>query len=137
MYTVICTDNIFLLLSRLYELFLSFYVHIISLSGYYTRQAAEQIFDIGKNNVDLIPLRVHSEEAFRGHLLMSFIASCVYILVNRYFTKPGKCTIGVFHAMKNQKCKVYEETALPQEPTKVMNDIYETLCIEAPSVITR
>jgi hypothetical protein len=104
---------------------------------YYTRQTVEQVFDIGKNNVDLIPLRVHSEEAFRGHLLMSFIASYVYILVNRYFTKSDKCAIGVFRTMKNQKCKVYEETIIPQEPTKARNEIYETLRINAQPVIDR
>ena len=104
---------------------------------YYTRQTVEQVFDIGKNNVDLIPLRVHSEEAFRGHLLMSFIASYVYILVNRYFIKSDKCAIGVFRTMRNQKCKVYDEIIVPQEPNKAMNDIYETLRIQAQSVIAR
>jgi hypothetical protein len=104
---------------------------------YYTRQTVEQIFDIGKNNVDLIPLRVHSEEAFRGHLLMSFIASYVYIFVNRYFTKSDKCAIGVFRIMKNQKCKVYDDTIVPQEPNKAMNEIYEALCIQSLPVIAR
>ena len=104
---------------------------------HYARQTVEQIFDIGKNNVDLIPLRVHSIEAFRGHLLMSFVASYVYILVNRHFTKSDKCAIGVFRTMRNQKCKVYEETIIPQEPTKAMNEIYETLRIKAQSIIAR
>ena len=104
---------------------------------YYTRQTVEQIFDIGKNNVDLIPLRVHSVEAFRGHLLMSFIASYVYILVNSYFTKTDTCAIGVFRTMRNQKCKVFDGTILPQEPNKAMNEIYETLRIDAQAVIAR
>ena len=104
---------------------------------YYTRQTVEQVFDIGNNNVDLVPLRVHSVEAFRGHLLMSFIASYLYILVNRYFTKSDKCAIGVFRTMRNQKCKVYDEVIVPQEPTKSMNDIYETLHIQPQTMITR
>lgn len=104
---------------------------------YYTRQTVEQIFDIGKNNVDLIPLRVHSVEAFRGHLLMSFIASYVYILVNRYFVKSDQCAIGVFRTMRNQKCKVFDETIVPQEPNKAMNEIYDTLRIKAQAVIAR
>jgi transposase len=104
---------------------------------YYTRQTVEQIFDIGKNNVDLIPLRVHSVEAFRGHLLMSFIASYIYILMNRYFTKTDRCAIGVFRTMKNQKCKVFDEVVVPQEPTRAMNEIYETLRIKPKSTIPR
>jgi hypothetical protein len=31
---------------------------------YYTRQQIEQIFDIGKNYADLLPLRVQSEDTF-------------------------------------------------------------------------
>jgi hypothetical protein len=31
---------------------------------YYTRQAVEQIFDVSKNNADLLPLRGHGEETF-------------------------------------------------------------------------
>lgn len=47
---------------------------------YYTRQQVEQIFDIGKNYPALIPIRIQTEETFRGHLLLTFIAS---ILVKR------------------------------------------------------
>jgi hypothetical protein len=104
---------------------------------YYTRQTVEQIFDIGKNNVDLIPLRVHSIEAFRGHLLLSFIASYVYILMNRYFANTDMCAIGILRTMKNQKCKVYDDVVIPQEPTKLMKDIYEILKIEVIEKIIR
>ena len=104
---------------------------------YYTRQTVEQIFDISKNNVDLIPLRVHSVEAFRGHLLMSFIASYVYILINSYFTKTDRCAIGVFRTMRNQKCKVYDSVIVPQEPTKAMREICETLRINTKDKIDR
>jgi transposase len=104
---------------------------------YYTRQTVEQVFDISKNNVDLVPLRVHSVEAFRGHLLMSFIASYVYILVNSYFTNTDRCALGVFRIMRNQKCKIYDNVIVPQEPTKAMNEIYETLSIEAKEKINR
>jgi len=104
---------------------------------YYTRQTVEQIFDISKNNVDLVPLRVHSVEAFRGHLLMSFIASYVYILMNSYFTDTDRCALGVFRIMRNQKCKVYDNVIVPQEPTKAMNEICKILNIEAKEKIDR
>ena len=44
---------------------------------YYTRTQTEQIFDIGKNYADLIPLRVQNEHTFRGHLLLTFMATVV------------------------------------------------------------
>ncbi|MDR1597602.1 MAG: transposase [Holosporales bacterium] len=43
------------------------------LKVYYTRQSIEQIFDTQKNNVDLLPLRAHSEITFRGHLMLTFL----------------------------------------------------------------
>ena len=104
---------------------------------YYTRQTVEQIFDIGKNNADLIPLRVHSVEAFRGHLLMSFIAAYVYILVNSYFIKTDRCALGAFRVMRNQKCKVFDDAIVPQEPTKAMNEVYESLRVKPVDKIDR
>jgi hypothetical protein len=41
------------------------------LPAYYTRQQIEQIFDIGKNYAGMLPLRVHKEETFIGHLLLT------------------------------------------------------------------
>ncbi|MDE7479025.1 MAG: hypothetical protein K2M91_13970 [Lachnospiraceae bacterium] len=40
---------------------------------YYTRQQEERVFDTGKNNADLLPLRIQNEDAFRGHLMLTFI----------------------------------------------------------------
>ena len=44
---------------------------------YYTRQQVEQVFDITKNYADLLPIRVQSEQAFAGHLLISFMATAI------------------------------------------------------------
>jgi hypothetical protein len=44
---------------------------------YYTRQQIEQVFDIGKNYADLLPLRVQSEDTFRGHLMLTFMATAI------------------------------------------------------------
>ncbi len=54
------------------------------LPAYYQRQSAEQIFDFAKNYTKLLPLRIHSEETFSGHLLLSYIGSCtIKMLQNR------------------------------------------------------
>jgi transposase len=44
---------------------------------YYARQQIEQVFDIAKNYADILPLRVHGEDTFRGHLLLCFIATII------------------------------------------------------------
>jgi hypothetical protein len=43
---------------------------------YYARQQIEQVFDIAKNYADILPLRGHGEDTFRGHyFLLCFIAT--------------------------------------------------------------
>lgn len=44
---------------------------------YHTRQQVEQVFDISKNYADLLPIRVQSEQAFAGHLLICFMATAI------------------------------------------------------------
>jgi hypothetical protein len=99
---------------------------------YYTRQVVEQVFDIGKNNADLLPLRVHSEETFRGHLLLSFITTVVYLSVNQLLKGTAFNADGAFFILRNQKCKVFDDCILPKEITKKMNDIYKKLKIKSP-----
>jgi hypothetical protein len=94
---------------------------------YYTRQVIEQIFDTSKNNTDLLPLRVHSEEAFRGHLLLNFMATVVHLSINHMLKGTVYNTEGAFIILRNQKCKVFDDLILPKETTKKMNEIYKQL----------
>jgi hypothetical protein len=99
---------------------------------YYTRQAIEQVFDIGKNNAELLPLRVHGIESFRGHLLLSFMTSVAYIMVNKVLKKADVCAIGAFHILRNMKCKVFGTKTIVQEANKKMNDIAKKVNIKFP-----
>ena len=103
---------------------------------YYTRQAVEQVFDVSKNNADLLPLRVHSEEAFRGHLLLSFISTVVFLIVNQMLKDTAYNAEGAFLILGNQKCKVFDDRILPKEPNKKMNEIYRQLGIKSPVSIS-
>jgi len=76
---------------------------------YYERQALEQVFDFSKNNADLLPLCAHSVETFRGHLLLSFIASAAYLAANKILANKGDSAIGSFHLFRNLKCKVFDK----------------------------
>ena len=102
---------------------------------YYTRQVVEQIFDVSKNYADLLPLRVHSEETFRGHLLLSFIATVVYLSINQMLKGTMFNAEGAFLILKNQKCKVFDDRILPKEANKKMNDIYKKLKIKPPTYL--
>lgn len=102
---------------------------------YYERQIVEQVFDLSKNNVDLLPLRVHSVEAFRGHLMVSFLASVVYVAANNLLEGSGFCAMSAFHLFHGLKCKVFDKQVFVMEPNRKMNDIAEHLKISIPSVI--
>ena len=102
---------------------------------YYTRQAIEQVFDLGKNDVDLLPLRVHGLETFKGHLLLSFMASAVYIMTNNMLKKADLCATGAFNILRNLKCKVYEENIIVMEANKKMNEIAKKLELTYPTIL--
>ncbi|MDR0571826.1 MAG: transposase [Rickettsiales bacterium] len=102
---------------------------------YYTRQAIEQVFDYSKNDVDLLPLRIHGEKALRGHLLLSFICSIVDGLFNiqlegtNFGTKAALKELGYLH------CNLYENKIITDHLSKQMNDITKHLKISIPDTI--
>jgi len=91
---------------------------------YYTRQQAEHVFDISKNYADLLPIRVQSEQAFAGHLLVCFMATAIMqklqqeLLKRRSRKAKSLNAESIFCYLRNQKCKVYRDYAIPQEPCK-------------------
>jgi hypothetical protein len=99
---------------------------------YYTRQAIEQVFDISKNYAELLPLRVHNEDTFRGHLMLSFVATVVFLSVNQLLKDTLFNAEAAFLILSNQKCKVFDDRVLPKEANKKMNDIYKKLKISSP-----
>lgn len=51
------------------------------LPKYYLRQACEQYYDYGKNYAKFLPVREHNLETLQGHLLVSFIAVSLLIMI--------------------------------------------------------
>ena len=107
------------------------------LPAYYCRQQIEQVFDIGKNYADFLPVRVQTEEAFRGHLLMTFMAAVAVKLIQDKLKDTPYNPISMLLNMRNQKCKVYEKAVIPQEAYKKANDCYKLLGIPCPVKIDR
>jgi hypothetical protein len=93
---------------------------------YYTRQSAENLFGVSKNFLDLLPLRTHSIETFRGYLLLTFITLIVYIEYKKML--QGKYTVEqALMEMSNLMCRVYGDDILVSEPTKKMKEILSLL----------
>jgi hypothetical protein len=104
---------------------------------YYTRQQIEQIFDIGKNYADLIPIRIQKEGTFRGHLLLTFIATVIIKKIQDKLKNSAYNPISLFINMRNQKCKVYDNRIITQEAFKKANDCYKLFGIKCPIEIIR
>ena len=104
---------------------------------YYTRQQIEQVFDIGKNYADLLPLRVASEEAFRGHLFLTFVVTVVFKLLQDALRGSAVSPLSLFFVLRNQKCKVYDTRVITQEVFKKANDCYRLFGMKCPVSISR
>lgn len=95
---------------------------------YYLRQSAEVLFGFSKDDLGLLPLRVHSEEALRGFLFMQFLTLIAFMQLKQ---KLGvKFTVeAALVQMRNLKCKVYPNDVIVGELTKKQKDIVEKLDI--------
>ena len=107
---------------------------------YYTRQQVEQVFDLGKNNADILPLRVQNEDTFRGHLMLTFLATVMLQKLQRDILAKRKKKDktnpeGALFTLRNQKCKVYANEIVPQEAVKSINDVYKLFQIKCPAAI--
>jgi transposase len=98
---------------------------------YYIRQTVERLFGFSKDDLKLIPLRVHKEETLRGYLLLTFISLVVFLLLKKELGK--KHTVeNILLIMRNLKCKVYTNEILISELTKHQKEITEKLGIIMP-----
>lgn len=105
------------------------------LPAYYTRQLVEQYFDISKGSSKLTPLRIHSEEALYGHLILSMIAATM----NVYIQNKTNCIYDnkeeIFMTLRNQKCTVRSTKISNTEPQAKANGFYKTFDITCPLYI--
>ncbi|MCD8339502.1 MAG: hypothetical protein LUC43_04800 [Burkholderiales bacterium] len=124
---------------------------------YLKRFETEQLFEVEKNYVKALPQTIQSEEAFKGHLLLSFIGTVVKALIDQQLKKSAihndtqvikeecveKCSeeapelnrIDMFKHLDNQGCICYGRKLIPDVPNKPINEIYKSLYIDSPKQI--
>ena len=105
------------------------------LPAYYQRQAAEQIFDFAKNYTKLLPLRTSTESTFNGHLLLSYIATCVVKMIQLRLKEVNLFFGSRLACLRNQKCTVYENRVVTDEPQREANDTYKAFGMKCPDAI--
>ena len=92
---------------------------------YYSRQIVELLFRFSKDDLDLLPLRVHKEESMRGYLLLIFISLCVFLLLKKKLGKK-KTVEEALLILRNLKAKVFKDEIIIPEITKKQRLLFES-----------
>lgn len=104
---------------------------------YYIRQTIEQCFDLSKGSSKLTPLRVHSEQALYGHLILSMIAATINIRIMNTLKQYHDNRENLFMSLSNQKCLVYRTQINTCEPQSTANLFYKRFKIKCPLYLKR
>lgn len=105
------------------------------LPTYYQRQAAEQIFDFAKNYTKLLPLRTSTNATFNGHLLLSYVATCVVKMIQLRLKETNLFFGSRLACLRNQKCTIYKNRIVTDEPQREANDTYKAFKMVCPDSI--
>jgi hypothetical protein len=105
------------------------------LPTYYSRQTVEQIFDLMKNDTSMLPLSVHNENTFSGHILICFMATVCLVAINNALKKSNISYNSSLRLLKLYCCRVYDQFLVTEQPTKKVNDIIKAFKIKIPSKI--
>ena len=98
---------------------------------YYKRQEIEQVFGFAKENNNMLPLRVHSQSAVNGYMLIMFLAICIFVEFRKSLQNsisPQKALI----MLRNVKAKIYDEEFIIQEINQKTKKIFKQLNITVP-----
>ena len=102
---------------------------------YYTRNQIEEVFGVSKGNGKLLPLRMATEEAFCGHLLVTFIVSVILTLLRSEVRHTDISIESLFEELRHQQGIVYDDAIVPSVAVKKMNEIYRLFKIQCPSEV--
>ncbi len=100
-------------------------------SVYYLKQAVEHLFGFSKDDLRLVPLRVHTEETLRGYLFLIFVALIVFARLKNFLGTKYTVEEATL-ILRNLKCKIYDDELFVQELTKKQKDIFNALDLIVP-----
>lgn len=101
---------------------------------YYVRQTAEMLFGFSKDDLNILPLRVHNESTLRGFLFLQFIALATFVMMKKKLGKDHTVEEAML-TMRNLKCKVYDTELVPQEMTRQQKQIVSIFGILMPKTL--
>jgi transposase len=98
---------------------------------YYTRQIAERMFGIAKEDLNILPLRTHSEPNFKGFMMLVFISLIIVCAVKKRLGNKIPIEMAV-STLRNLKCKVFNNSIIVNEVTKKQRLIFEDANVIVP-----
>lgn len=102
--------------------------------AYYIRQTAETMFGFSKDDLGILPLRVHKEETLRGLLFLQFVSLIAFMQFKNALGKKHTVEDALL-TMRNLKCKVYDNEIIVSEMTRKQKEISESLGIIMPKTL--
>lgn len=101
---------------------------------YYMRQGAENLFGVSKCFLDLLPLRTHCVETFRGYLMLNFVCLLVYFELKSLLGDEFSVEEALLE-LSNLFCCIYESVVVVCEPTRRMKRVCELLGVVLPKTL--
>ena len=104
---------------------------------YYARDWIEKVFEIAKQGGKALPVCVQTEETFRGHLLMCFMATVAIkmmsdVLASRKTSLTVESMLRILH---EQHAIEYDGRLVTTEPVRKMNEAYRAFGIRCPDTV--
>jgi hypothetical protein len=99
---------------------------------YYTRQGIEQIFDYLKNDINIIPLRCHSEDTLKGHLFLCFLASISHMYLHNKLATTKYSVTDALTYLRRFHCRKFNDTIIPDVTVKNVNNIIKAFKVYVP-----
>lgn len=106
------------------------------LNLYHVRQKVERMFAFSKSDLNLLPLRVHSEETLRGYLFLLFLLSYFFMKIHQKLNKEFTVE-QAFLILSALKAKIFEKQIFIQEATKKQKQIFDLFDLDIPEEIPR
>lgn len=102
---------------------------------YYTRDQVEKVFELCKQGAKILPVSVETEATFRGHLMMTFMASVMLKMMSAKLKGTSLTTEAVFMIMHEQHAAIYDNELITTEPVRKMNEAYKAFGITCPETL--
>ena len=99
--------------------------------AYYIRQTAEMLFGFSKDDIGILPLRVHSEEVLSGFLFLQFITLIAFVQMKKGLEKDYVVEEALLN-FRNLKCKIYDKEIVVSELTRKQKEIGAKLKVMVP-----